>query len=345
MKKLASLLPGGIKLALFKRHLARRLKRDAPHLRLTLAHQPTLSHELLASLHKTSSHVAVGLDLEAVLARPFVYRMIYGRLPAVLRVLARTASEDLIATADLSDGGKGLPGVLTFCSNRDADILVPDPLFLGEDGYAEFRRPGLSRPWSERNGTVLWRGTSTGIGAVTTSTMDPNDTALRQRIRMCLILRSAAGVDAKLRRTETDASADDRAALARHGLLGDKINQADWGGYKFALDIDGHTNAWSNFYVRLLLGCCVLKIGSEHGFRQWYYNRLEPWTHYVPVRADMSDLLEKIAWCQQNDGRCAAIGEAARSFAMARTVETELADAARRLDNAATRPGPAANGV
>ena len=86
--------------------------------------------------------------------------------------------------------------------------------------------------------------------------------------------------------------------------------------------------------MRLLLGCCVLKIQSEHGFRQWYYERLTPWQHYVPVRADMSDLIEKIGWCRSHDGECAEIAGAGQAFAHAMTVEGEISEAVRRLEAA-----------
>jgi len=80
-------------------------------------------------------------------------------------------------------------------------------------------------------------------------------------------------------------------------------------------------------------------------FRQWYYDRLMPWRHFVPVRADMSDLVEKIAWCRGHDGECAAIAAAGRAFAHAVTVEAEIADAARRLQAAEAGSFAAADGA
>jgi hypothetical protein len=209
--------------------------------------------------------------------------------------------------------------------------LIPDPVFFNSNGYAEFRKPRQRKPWSRRKDTVLWRGTSTGVGAVTTEAMDPADPQLRARIRMCLRLAGVPGTDARIRKTESDAAPADRERLQRHGLLGGKIAQAAWGRYKFALDVDGHTNAWSNFFVRLLLGCCVLKVESEGRFRQWYYDRLQPWSHFVPVRSDMSDLAEKIAWCRSHDADCERIAAAAAELAHAMTVDSEVQNAAMRL--------------
>jgi hypothetical protein len=168
--------------------------------------------------------------------------------------------------------------------------------------------------------------------------MTADDPRLRQRIRMCLILRSVQGTDARISKTESTVSSLDRERLLRHGVLGGKIKQRNLGRYKFAPDVDGHINAWSNLFVRRLLGCCVLKVRSQRGFRQWYYNNLVPWRHYVPVRDDMADLVEKIEWCRSHDGECAEIARAGSAFAHAMSVDGEIAEAASRLEAACGRP-------
>ena len=67
----------------------------------------------------------------------------------------------------------------------------------------------------------------------------------------------------------------------------------------------------------------MLKVGSASGFRQWYYDRLVAWRHFVPVAADMADLADKLAWLRAHDAEARAIGEAGRELAMAMTVESE----------------------
>lgn len=329
MKKLVSLLPQRAKLALLQRHFAQGV--GGAYRSVAIVDRPEGSDPLHVSLRKNGSGIAVALDIAAATTQPAVYRMLYARVPAMLGVFARTSPVVRAAAADVSDGYDVRPGELAFCSNRDDAILVPDPLFVNSDGYAEFRRVALSLPWARRRDTVLWRGTSTGAGQVTTETMAADDRRLRPRVRMCLMLRAVPGTDVKIRKTEL-VSAVDRQRLVRHGVVGSKIRQSDWGRYKFAVDIDGHTNAWSNFFVRLLLGCCVLKVQSEHGFRQWYYDRLTPWRHYVPVNADMADLIEKIAWCRSHDAECAAIAANGQNLARGMSVGLEIADAVRRLE-------------
>ena len=53
-------------------------------------------------------------------------------------------------------------------------------------------------------------------------------------------------------------------------------------------DVDGNSNAWSSFFWKLRSGSVTLKVESP--FEQWYYGRLKPWVHYVPVAANLSDV-------------------------------------------------------
>ncbi len=46
----------------------------------------------------------------------------------------------------------------------------------------------------------------------------------------------------------------------------------------------------------------------------WYFPLLLPYVDHVPVKADLSDLEEKIRWCRQNDDKCRQIGENAKIF-------------------------------
>ncbi len=113
------------------------------------------------------------------------------------------------------------------------------------------------------------------------------------------------------------------AALAAAGLMGDFIPPlTSWANRKFAVDIDGHTNAWSNLLERFHLGgCCVLKVESQFDYRQWYYGRLVPFETHVPVKADLSNLEERLDWIRRNDAHCQQI--AANGQALAQSLDFE----------------------
>ena len=73
---------------------------------------------------------------------------------------------------------------------------------------------------------------------------------------------------------------------------------------------------------------------------QWYYDRLEPWVNFVPVRADLTDLAERLDWCRSHHAECEAIAAAGRSLAESLTLESQLQAAADKIDRLiATKAG------
>ena len=192
--------------------------------------------------------------------------------------------------------------------------LIPDPYFIGHKGYAQLRIAATAvPPWHAREPLVGWRGSVTGAAAPSIE-MIP-------RVALALACRDIPGTDVRLFGVHPtmDNSFEPgtiAAFLARHDLEGDRWYMPAFAGYRYVLDIDGHANAWG-FIEKLILGCCVLKVGSV--FEQWFYDRLQPWVHYVPVRGDLSDLREVIDWCYAHDEQCAWIaGNAARAAAAMR---------------------------
>ncbi|WP_341987543.1 glycosyl transferase family 90 [Azorhizobium sp. AG788] len=235
---------------------------------------------------------------------------------------ARSAADAVEASiADYSSQ----PGVLTFCSNHPDAVLVPDRAFMTPRVYEPYRLAGTQVPWLDREDVVQWRGSPSGQGEMINTWMEASNPMLRQRVRMCLALRNMPGVDVAFA---------ERADLAPYGISGVRIPPLAWAKVRYAIDIDGFSAAWMNFFSRLLLGCCVIKVTSPYGFRQWFYDALVPWIHYVPVKADLSDLADKIAWCRANPDACRQIAEEGQRFALARTPETETPLTLARIDAA-----------
>jgi hypothetical protein len=243
--------------------------------------------------------------------------------------------------------------LLGFCSNFRETVLVPDRGFFASRGYARQRRQAASAPpFDDRDGAIVWRGSPSGIGAVfKPGGMDPADPGLRQRVRMCLLLREAGpalaadgGVDVRIM-GGSNLAADPAAHAALAGILGPPVPQSSWSRRKFAIDVDGNANAFSNLFIRLVYGCCVIKVGSPCGFRQWYYDDLRPWEHYIPVAADLSDLVERIAWCRAHPAECRAVARAGQSLALSMTMDRERARAvAAILERPPRDTGSAATG-
>ncbi|MBZ9937809.1 hypothetical protein LB518_16030 [Mesorhizobium sp. BR1-1-16] len=292
-------------------------------------------HRHQVGFERIGNQINIVLDRDRLAADWPLYQMMWRRLPTLVRLVSRTAPEVTSLIGNISDGGGNEPNELSFCSDEPQAVLVPDPGFMTARLYQPFRELADSRPgqWARRKETLLWRGAITGPGHTITEGMDMDDPSLKQRVRLCLALRGLADVDVKLTSTEREPAAHQtREAIRMHGLLGEFVPPSRWINVKFALDIDGPTNSWGNMFTRLLMGCCMLKVASSHGFRQWYYDDLVPWTHYVPIAADLSDIVEKIEWCRDHDQACREIAAAGQDFALRRTVESETVASVQKIN-------------
>jgi hypothetical protein len=147
------------------------------------------------------------------------------------------------------------------------------------------------------------------------------------RVRLCRLAEqpgAAERLDAGITEIVQAFTPEDAEALRTSGLCKAHVPMADHVAYKYQIDIDGNTNSWPGLFQKLLTGSPVLKVCSLARYRQWYYHRLIPWYNFVPVEADMSDLLEIIAYLQRHDEIARAIGVAGRRLAEDMTCEAEI---------------------
>lgn len=202
-------------------------------------------------------------------------------------------------------------------------VALPDPYLFAYRGYvsadAQYRK---APAWTDREDRLVWRGAPNGVG---TFGWDPallEVPTLMQRNRLVLLSRGT-DIDAGFVFSRSHPLRPYETAARKGGIMGDPVPSESWAGRRYALDIDGHSTTWDNFPVRLKQGCCVLKVESRVGFRQWYYPRLRPWEHYVPIKADLSDLVEVFDWLRANPARAEEIAAAGRAEAAKITLERE----------------------
>lgn len=266
---------------------------------------------------------AVSLHVLAPLARMFS------------RIAAGLADERLYEIAvNVSDGCE-IEGeyrrVSPSCSRPDT-ILVPDHHFANSGGYAELRREAESAaPWRERRDLVFWRG-----GGIGRPVAGP---ARHQRLELC---RRAA---ASPFRERLDIGVGDLAGIldeaertAAAGLIRPFVPKPGFMAYRYQVDIDGWSNSWV-LLEKLIMGATVLKVESAFGYRQWFYDRLTPWRHYVPVRVDLADFDEVLAWLFTTPEEAEKIALAGRTLAGEIRFAPEMAEAERRVAEA-LRPVP-----
>lgn len=62
--------------------------------------------------------------------------------------------------------------------------------------------------------------------------------------------------------------------------------------YKYLLDVDG--NGWSARFKRLMSTNSVVLKSTI--FPEWYTDRIQAWVHYIPIKADLTDLYDVMSF-------------------------------------------------
>ena len=91
--------------------------------------------------------------------------------------------------------------------------------------------------------------------------------------------------------------------------------------YKYILHIDGFVAAW-RMAKEMFSKSVILKVDSE--WVEHFYNDLVPWKHYIPIKSDLSDLIQRIVWCRQNDSICEEISNNAYEFAISNFTKEKM---------------------
>jgi tetratricopeptide (TPR) repeat protein len=258
-----------------------------------------------------------------------------GRLPIYLWLFGAAKSRSpsfsgayACLLSDLSEFSHGL----SFCSNKPDTFLTPDAFYFNSAGYARLR-PQIElhkKPWAERVAKAVWRGSSSGMRRYWPSS--ESDFRWLPRVELCARCRGPQ-LD-----QFTDVGITGSAGISDPSLLrqidkfrGAFLPKERFAEYKYAFVIDGNSNSWSSLLEGFLVGSCVLLIESERGFRQWFYDRVEPWKHYVPIRADMEDLEAKVQLVVNNDKLAQEIAERANAWIRSMDFLQELDGTVDRL--------------
>ena len=227
----------------------------------------------------------------------------------------------------------GLEPGLAFCGNSPEYTLIPDHAFLTSRGYAKerryFERSQLS--WANRSARVFWRGTpiprrGAALGDI-------------PRVRLCQIANAGPIDMFDVGLVETfEIPRSDNEELSAMGLMKDRVTWKTLGNYRFHVDIDGNASTYAGLFRKLLSGGLVLKVASPDEYAQWYYGRLKPWKNFVPVRSDLSDLLEVTAYCRAHEELSRRIAQNGRALALSLTFEREFAAALEAMKAAFCGP-------
>lgn len=212
-------------------------------------------------------------------------------------------------------------------TDRYADIPIP----TGDDWSRISRLDGKFFPrsckeydekaiqkisWDDKKPVAVFRGGSTGCGVTPETNM-----------RLKIALLSSKNPKGKNGQQLLDAGITNwnlrpRKLIGEKYLetieienipfnLVEKLTPEEQAKFKYIVNIDGHVSAF-RLSLELSMGCVILLVNSPYSM--WYRKLLQPWVHYVPVKENLSDLLERVEWCQNNDSKCKEIATNALNF-------------------------------
>mmetsp|Transcript_5426 Transcript_5426/g.8897 ORF Transcript_5426/g.8897 Transcript_5426/m.8897 type:complete len:513 (+) Transcript_5426:119-1657(+) len=95
---------------------------------------------------------------------------------------------------------------------------------------------------------------------------------------------------------------------------GQRIEEFEMSGYKYQVDFGGGGGTtWDGTMAKLLAPGVLFH--HETPTKDFFYDDMKPWVHYIPVRTDLTDLKQKFDWAEKNPEGAKLISEEATRFA------------------------------
>jgi hypothetical protein len=216
----------------------------------------------------------------------------------------------LVSLHDSIDDANPAAPLFAFAKNPKRTtqvILMPD--FEALAGYSELlstlQKTKKKLSWDQKIAKAVWRGSRTG-GHFTLE----NFFEYPRSQAVSLSLKHPDWIDARF-----SLHCQEGGDLLEHfpEYFGSALSLRKQLRYKYQLLIDGNSCAYSGAYWRWLSGSVVFKQASDS--IQWYYRCLQPYIHYIPIKSDLSDLIDKLSWANQHDEEVHRISQHAYEFA------------------------------
>lgn len=94
--------------------------------------------------------------------------------------------------------------------------------------------------------------------------------------------------------------------------------------YRYLIDVEGFGYSGR---LKLFFHAARTVLLVDRPYREYFFDDIEPFRHYVPVRRDLTDLLERIEWLRVNPKREAEIVREAQEFARIRLTRKAAVEA------------------
>uniref|UniRef100_A0A5F9D5R0 Protein O-glucosyltransferase 2 n=1 Tax=Oryctolagus cuniculus TaxID=9986 RepID=A0A5F9D5R0_RABIT len=190
--------------------------------------------------------------------------------------------------------------IFSWCGSMDSKDIVMPTYDLTDSVLETMGRVSLDMmsvqantgpPWESKNSTAVWRGRD----------------SRRERLELVKLSRKHPDlIDAAF--TNFFFKHDE----SLYGPIVKHISFFDFFKHKYQINIDGTVAAYRLPY--LLVGDSVV-LKQDSIYYEHFYNELQPWKHYIPVKSNLSDLLEKLQWAKDHDEEAKKIAKAGQEFA------------------------------
>ena len=185
--------------------------------------------------------------------------------------------------------------------------------------------PDIITRWEDKESTsgalCVFRGSATGCGITADTNMRLKAVVLSEQWKQeGKSINEKPILDAKL-------TSWNMKPKIYNGDVFDKIKPKDFSGvkagqfnymslkeqskHKYILNIDGHVKAF-RLGNEMKMGSVILLVDSPYTL--WFQDKLIDKTHYVSLKSDLSDLQEKIQWCEDNPQECKQIAQNSIEF-------------------------------
>lgn len=217
--------------------------------------------------------------------------------------------------------------LFTPSAEADCDHAFPIPNYMNiidsqpssDNWRGLFRDTKVKYPWESKIRKVVWRGTL--------SESDEHKTLSSVRWRVNKLIHGLDNdlFDVGLTGIPSWVSEKVTVNVSEVGGLKESISpMSAFQQYIAILDMDG--NSWSSrFASSLCYNSVVIKV--EPKYLEYFYNNLDAWTHYIPVKDDLSDLVDNIVWAldPRNEGAVQDIITSANEWCSQRLTPEALA--------------------
>lgn len=232
----------------------------------------------------------------------------------VLSKIIKLPDFDIIVSLEdaINDTGFGsCPGPLfASCKNKIKDknvVLIPDFYFMSLYPYyvQKVKKANTLYNWQDKKNKAFWIGATTGGHY--------NLENYNNYPRTKLVKLSFEYPDLIYARFHLLTQMDETLKPNLIKYLSPKVSIEEHMKYKYQITVDGNGTSYPRIYWQLFGNSVILKQESE--YIQWYSDALEDKKHYILFKNDLSDLLDKISWCEHNDDFIKGVITQANNFA------------------------------